>query len=422
MGEFRKLLQDEGLENKFRSSPFEHFLDLPKRPLFQASIVHGLLLRRVLSEKTQELWFDYKRLPVCFSLREFTIMHGLNCGHSYTNSKLQKYLLDVRLASTEKAFYNYPWGRNSFRLTIDYLMKDMKERQQYKDDSYNIYEFPWAFMALAFEAIPQLRPTDFPKERTLPRMKRWLFEKVEKDRPGPFQIKDHPVVHPFLYPTKVEKMKPYIQNLVIYMMIDNLSKELDGLTVLRHLGDALIKIEKGSLQTRQVGDSHVERYSSLCDGVDKVNAALYFSMILNEYQFHKDDLKYARGELPFCGGRPGNESKMLIYDCNTSMYTNEKLGEFLYPIGTMFPRYFRSCGSFMHLPKESLNDDWIPERVFDLPRDDTSSSCGVWSLMFIEHLITKTPMDKMNGNIVSEFREWLWISFRKIWNHDMICN
>ncbi|OIT30938.1 hypothetical protein A4A49_16847 [Nicotiana attenuata] len=410
-------------------------------------------------------------------------------------------------------------------------MKDMKERQKYKGDSYNLYGFPWALLAWAFEAIPQLRPKDYPKERTLPRMKRWLFEKVEKDRPDPFQIKDRLVVHPFLYPTKIENMKPYIQNLVILyeeedMMIDNLSKELDGAIVLRHLGGAL-KIEKDSLQTPQVGDSHVvggyddraeksigedggfrcsprgcsimktlrkfkilnfgwristwriswplcvldiegipkhydqadiildcnffyilkERYNSFCDGVDKVNAALSLPMIFNEYQFHKDDLKYARGELPFCGGRPWNgtkrifyvynierkhyvtvvflveESKMLIYDYNTFVYTDEKLGEFLYPISTMFPRYLRSCGFFMHLAKKSFNDDWIPKRVFDLPRDDTSSSCGAWSLMFIEHLITNTPMDKMNGNIVSEFGEkWLWISFTKILNHDMICN
>ncbi|XP_070036992.1 uncharacterized protein [Nicotiana tomentosiformis] len=134
-----------------------------------------------------------------------------------------------------------------------------------------------------------------------------------------------------------------------------------------------------------------EHYKTLCDGVDKVNVAPYLPMILNEYQFHKDDLKYARGEMPFCGGRPWNgakrifcvyniernhyvtvvflveESKMLIYDCNTYVYTDEKLGEYLYPIGTIFPRYLRSCGIFMHLPKESLNIDWIPERVFDLP-------------------------------------------------------
>nr|XP_033511055.1 uncharacterized protein LOC104092447 [Nicotiana tomentosiformis] len=92
-------------------------------------------------------------------------------------------------------------------------------------------------------------------------MKRWLFEKVKKDRPDPFQIKDRPVVHPFLYPTKAEKMEPYIQNLIILsdkedMMINNLSKELDGVKVLRNLGGAH-KIEKGSLQTPQVGDSHV---------------------------------------------------------------------------------------------------------------------------------------------------------------------
>nr|XP_033508579.1 uncharacterized protein LOC117273519 [Nicotiana tomentosiformis] len=172
-----------------------------------------------------------------------------------------------------------------------------------------------------------------------------------------------------------------------------------------------------------------ERYKTLCDGVGKVNTAPSLPMILNEYQFYKDDLQYARGEMPFCDGRPWNgakrifyvyniernhyvtvvflveESKILIYDCNTSVCTDEKLGEYLSPIGTMFPRYLRSCGLFMHLPKESLNNDWIPERVFALSRDDTYSSCGAWSLMFIEHLITNTLMDKMNGNIVSEFRE-----------------
>nr|XP_033517551.1 uncharacterized protein LOC117281826 [Nicotiana tomentosiformis] len=92
-------------------------------------------------------------------------------------------------------------------------------------------------------------------------MKRWLFEKVEKDKLDPFQSKDRPVVYPFLYPTKAEKMEPYIHNLVILsdkedMMRDNLSKELDGVTILRHLGGAL-KIEKGSLQIPQVGYSHV---------------------------------------------------------------------------------------------------------------------------------------------------------------------
>nr|XP_016473011.1 PREDICTED: uncharacterized protein LOC107794969 [Nicotiana tabacum] len=69
--------------------------------------------------------------------------------------------------------------------------------------------------AWTFEALPQLRPNDYPKERTLPRMKRWLFEKVEKDRLDPFQIKDDPVVCPFLYPTKAEKREAYIQNLII---------------------------------------------------------------------------------------------------------------------------------------------------------------------------------------------------------------
>lgn len=116
-----------------------------------------------------------------------------------------------------------------------------------------------------------------------------------------------------------------------------------------------------------------ERYNTLCDMVDKVNAAPSLPMILNEYQFQKNDLKYARREMSLCGGRPWDgakrifsvyniernhyviivflieESKMFVYDCNTSVYTDNKLGKFLYPIDTMFPRYLRSCGLFMHL-------------------------------------------------------------------------
>lgn len=89
MGEFRKLQQDEGLENKFRTSPFRHF-----QMCLRGQYFRHLYYSRVLQEKTQDLWVNYKRLPVRFGLCVFAIMIELNCRHSYPNLKIEKYFLD----------------------------------------------------------------------------------------------------------------------------------------------------------------------------------------------------------------------------------------------------------------------------------------------------------------------------------------
>nr|XP_009782800.1 PREDICTED: myb-like protein X [Nicotiana sylvestris] len=143
--------------------------------------------RKVRKEKTNVDEEESKEETIIYEREEeididneasFAIITGLNCRYSYTNSKLQKYLLDG--------------------------------------------EELWKLIAKGKRSV---------------------------------------TVHPFLYPKKAAKMESYIQNLVILsnkedMMIDNLSKELDGVTLLRHL-DGDLKIEKGSFQTPQVGDSHV---------------------------------------------------------------------------------------------------------------------------------------------------------------------
>ncbi|KAF3652804.1 putative glycerol-3-phosphate 2-O-acyltransferase 6-like [Capsicum annuum] len=57
----------------------------------------------------------------------------------------------INLSEDLEAFNNYPWGYESFKMTIEYLLTPLMPK------SVNLYGFPWAFMAWAFEAILYLR-------------------------------------------------------------------------------------------------------------------------------------------------------------------------------------------------------------------------------------------------------------------------
>ncbi|XP_060181539.1 uncharacterized protein LOC132611152 [Lycium barbarum] len=78
----------------------------------------------------------------------------------------------IKLAEDYDAFNNYAWGFQSFSLTVEYLMKDLKPTGK----TQNLYGFPWAFMAWAFEAIPHLRHQvkEYSEEVTYPRILRWF--------------------------------------------------------------------------------------------------------------------------------------------------------------------------------------------------------------------------------------------------------
>ena len=91
-----------------------------------------------------------------------------------------------------EAFQRYPWGRMSFELTMEYLIKPMEPRAE-GSLTYNLYGFPWAFMAWAHEAIPALRPKDLPKEKTMPRIINRLTEIYERDTDKLFDQQDVPV-------------------------------------------------------------------------------------------------------------------------------------------------------------------------------------------------------------------------------------
>ncbi|TMW87768.1 hypothetical protein EJD97_019506, partial [Solanum chilense] len=47
-----------------------------------------------------------------------------------------------------ESFNNYPWVHESFKVTLDYLLKPLGAKTS------NLFGFPWAFMACEFEVIP----------------------------------------------------------------------------------------------------------------------------------------------------------------------------------------------------------------------------------------------------------------------------
>ncbi|VFQ76093.1 unnamed protein product [Cuscuta campestris] len=62
------------------NTPFSHFLDvecIPPPPLF----LWQLIVREAKIKRKGEMWFVFKGVPVRYSLREFSLISGLNCSH-----------------------------------------------------------------------------------------------------------------------------------------------------------------------------------------------------------------------------------------------------------------------------------------------------------------------------------------------------
>ncbi|PHT76984.1 hypothetical protein T459_20506 [Capsicum annuum] len=82
----------------------------------------------------------------------------------------------INLSDDLEAFNNYPWGYESFKITFEYLLTPLMLK------TVNLYGFPWAFMAWAFEAIPYLRQqVNYQQEFSYPRILRWLSAKIDKN-------------------------------------------------------------------------------------------------------------------------------------------------------------------------------------------------------------------------------------------------
>ncbi|KAF3631271.1 hypothetical protein FXO37_28059 [Capsicum annuum] len=82
----------------------------------------------------------------------------------------------INLSEDLETFNSYPWGYESFKMTVKYLLTPLTPK------TVNLYGFPWAFMAWAFEAIPYLRQqVNYQEEVSCPRILRWLSSKIDKN-------------------------------------------------------------------------------------------------------------------------------------------------------------------------------------------------------------------------------------------------
>ncbi|KAM3202358.1 hypothetical protein P3L10_029982 [Capsicum annuum] len=85
-------------------------------------------------------------------------------------------LILIKLSKDLEVFNSYPWGYESFKMTVKYLLTLLTPK------TINLYGFPWAFMAWAFEVILYLRQqVNYQEEVFYPRILRWLSAKTNKN-------------------------------------------------------------------------------------------------------------------------------------------------------------------------------------------------------------------------------------------------
>ncbi|KAK4731287.1 hypothetical protein R3W88_024275 [Solanum pinnatisectum] len=91
----------------------------------------------------------------------------------------------MKFSKDIEAFNNNLWGRESYELTVKYLLAPLSPKTN------NLFGFPWAFLVWAFEVIPHLRQQVTAKgEVSSPRILRWLTTKNVKNYPDLFNLPD----------------------------------------------------------------------------------------------------------------------------------------------------------------------------------------------------------------------------------------
>ncbi|KAM3281377.1 hypothetical protein P3S67_028398 [Capsicum chacoense] len=218
--ELKSIMKKENIDELFKKNCFTHFLELSgSRPLrFSMIMVYGLLKCRIMYAgddgvchcdglemrssrrtshkktphkgsnkrkvkkdgllgivgpryKVKDLIADLKNKDITKHYREklclVWFVHSVLLARDV--KKVEKRDL-LALADDFGKFNDYPWGYDSYYLTVKYLLKELKPKTT------TLYGFPWAFMAWACEAIPPLRKhfTDYPDKVSHPRILRWL--------------------------------------------------------------------------------------------------------------------------------------------------------------------------------------------------------------------------------------------------------
>ncbi|KAH0669301.1 hypothetical protein KY285_025435 [Solanum tuberosum] len=241
--------------------------------------------------------FPTKISPACFSLKEFALITRLNCSAYPRESKLNKVLRKgenfhfkvarnknisgaklmrliesnklnkeqklkcslvwfvhsmllthdwskivdsnhIKMADDLDFFNSYPWGKESFDLTLTYLKNRINLRKQEgmynkkKNACYALYGFPWAFLYVG-KSLDTALP--------IPHLLRWYTSKSDNIVEGDlFKYKGRSTkfVHPYLIPTVREMEQNYMATFQPYIdevkdgVIDVLKAQFKGVTIL----------------------------------------------------------------------------------------------------------------------------------------------------------------------------------------------
>ncbi|KAH0652559.1 hypothetical protein KY289_030237 [Solanum tuberosum] len=196
----------------------------------------------------------------------------------------------VNLSQDIEAFNNYPWGHESFELTIKYLLKPLGLKTN------NLFGFPRAFMAWTFEAIPYLtHQVNTEEEISSPRILRWLRSKTKtaKNILDFYNPPHDAVVHPWLVPTEKVLQMSYLITLGLVEtlfdpIVDRVKMELVGARTIKRdrVVNELVVFDGGDGRGIDAGAGQDQGatscrrcYGFLCEKCKKLNKMKILSCI-----------------------------------------------------------------------------------------------------------------------------------------------
>ncbi|KAL0898724.1 hypothetical protein Bca101_082685 [Brassica carinata] len=117
---FNSLEEDE--IQTLRMSPFGKIVDIAEKPGFSGRFARYILYRQLKVEKKYEAWFRFAGKPIRFSLREFAIVTGLNCGEFPKSAKWKS-----KKSTSEKHYWRELFGKHD-NLRVSTALKMLRRK------------------------------------------------------------------------------------------------------------------------------------------------------------------------------------------------------------------------------------------------------------------------------------------------------
>ncbi|KAG5615590.1 hypothetical protein H5410_015414 [Solanum commersonii] len=303
-----------------------------------------------------------------------------------------------------EAFNNYPWGHDNFELTVKYLLKPLSPKTN------NLFGFPWAFMAWAFEAISHLTHQGWLKPYVILLWIELKWNWLEQEPSKETELNELVVFYGvdvgggidvggdigagagqdqgatscrrcsgFLYENCKKQDEDFIVNLQTLSQAVNEFKNKRGIKYI----DEILSL---------IWERHV-RYPEYYDSTNRILDLNFCSNFKQRYDKMSE-------EATTVGGKALHSME------------HAKFLTFLQPVFELLPKLLKQSEIMKHLPDKFLNEPWEFEgRLEPMVTNDTKTTCGSYSLAFIKHLITRTtiqpPQTLLCDNIVGRM-QWVW--------------